>query len=304
MMMDFLPVSIKMKEPVQTLLFSGGERSCQHSFAALYAMSEKYRTSLCIQPGKLFIRQAAKDEGEYESFMMPFCQDPKEKRQAMIELLQDVHKRGKKLKLQTITASAQEFLAREFAGQFRITKERNYSEYLYTSEKLALLEGSEMKNIRQFYRRFWRRYNEFVIVESVEEKDIPEILEFQSLWLAKRKNSSDYEALAAEDRAIKLVCEEYGELGFKGIMVKKDGVLCGYALGCGISDETLDIFFEKGDRSVRDIYRCLVTDMVKIHGMDYKWINREEDLGDDGMRYSKMSYHPDILLEKYIAREV
>lgn len=301
-MLSFQEITIEDKEMIDSYMLPFGEKSCQHSFQALYAMGKKYRTAVCCREDCLFVRQRAKDEGIYESCLMPM--GGKDRGEALRILLEDVHSHKKKLKLQTITESAKEFLEARFPGIFAIEEYRNYSEYVYTTERLRDLPGSDMNGLRQNYNRYCRRYGSKAIIETIEETMLAEVMDYQEKWLAKRREDLDYPVLAAENEAIRRVCRHYGKLGFSGIAVRIDGEIRGYAMGCGISESTLDIFFEKGDREIRDIYRCLVTDMVRICGGRYDWVNREEDLGDAGMRRSKMSYRPNLLMKKYIAKEI
>lgn len=138
------------------------------------------------------------------------------------------------------------------------------------------------------------------------DKDRPQALSrliFQEQWLNARSDTVNAFQLKVEHQAILRVCSHFEELEFRGITVRIDGKLCGYALGCGISENTFDVFLEKGRQEFRDICRCLVTDMVRIHGTSFTYVNREEDLSDQGLRMSRLSYHPDILMKKYIARE-
>ena len=300
-MEEFEPISLSDKGRVDAYLNEFGGGSCQHSFAALYAFAEKYGTRICEFEDCLLVRQPAKDEGGYISCLMPLGKG--DRRRALGFLKKRGHEEGKRLKLQTITEEAKKYLEMEQSGVFEIIPQRDYAEYLYEAKKLVTLEGSEMKNVRQFYNRFQRNFKGRTELIPIRVKELTDVLEFQEKWLFERRDREDYSILCAEGKAIERVCAHFEELGFVGMLVRVDGQVCGYALGCGISDKTLDIFFEKGDTRIRDIYRCLVTDMIRMHGAEYEWVNREEDLGDEGMRYSKLSYRPDRMLNKYIALE-
>lgn len=279
-----------------------GEKSCQHNFAALYALKSKYLSRYCLKNHTLFIRQPAKDESGYESCLMPVGRG--NRIHALEELMADTHLRGKKLKLQTITESAKVFLEEYFPGCFQITEERGFAEYLYRRETLDSLSGRKMKKKRYYYQKFHKSYGRQLAIEPLSPDRIPDILAFQEKWLLLHRTDPGFDNLTEEDTAIRRVLSHYEELGFKGITLYIDHQLSGFAMGCPISDNTFDMFFEKGDPEIKDIYRSLVTDMVKMHCGSYDYINREEDLDDPGLRMTKMSYQPDFLLKKYIAREL
>ena len=109
--------------------------------------------------------------------------------------------------------------------------------------------------------------------------------------------------LALEDEAIRTGLDHFFELGLSGILVYIDGRLSGYAYGAPLSDGCYDVMIEKGDRSVPDIYKILNRDLVRLCCGGSAWINREEDLGVEGLRKAKLSYKPDRLIRKYSVRE-
>ena len=110
--------------------------------------------------------------------------------------------------------------------------------------------------------------------------------------------------LECENEAIQRGLDQFEALELTGIVVWIDDALAGYAYGAPVSPECYDVMIEKGDRRFPDIYRVLNRDLVRLCCGDYAWINREEDVGAPGLRKAKLSYKPDRLLEKYVAREV
>ena len=74
--------------------------------------------------------------------------------------------------------------------------------------------------------------------------------------------------------------------------------------GVPLSDDYYDVIIEKGDRRISDIYRVLNRELVRMCCQNFSWINREEDVGVEGLRKAKLSYKPDRLIEKYLVTEV
>lgn len=300
--LQYQEITLADKPVIDAYMLPYGEKSCQHNFAALYALKSKYLSRYCLKDHILFIRQPAKDEDGYESCLMPIGGGNRV--HALEELMADTHSRGKRLKLQTITESAKTFLEEYFPGSFQIVEERGFAEYLYRKETLELLSGGKMKKKRYYYQKFHKTYDGRLAIGPLLPSQFPEILAFQEKWLLLHQEDPGFSNLKEEDTAIRRVLSHYEELGFQGITLHIDQKLTGFAMGCPISDNTFDMFFEKGDPKIKDIYRSLVTDMVKMHCGQFTYINREEDLNDPGLRLTKMSYKPDLLLKKYIAREL
>ncbi len=96
-----------------------------------------------------------------------------------------------------------------------------------------------------------------------------------------------------------LMCFE--ELGLTGGLLRKDGEVIAFTLGEPLSDDTFVVHFEKAFPEIQGAYTMINQQFVLAECQNYKYINREEDTGDEGLRKAKLSYHPVILLSKYTA---
>lgn len=299
--MEFRELTLADMGLIQEYLYRFGENSCQHSFPNLYCLKDKYENKICLQQDVLFIRQGAKDEKEYRSYLMPFGTGNLEK--AIEMLLADAHGKGKKAKLHTVTKKSAELLYQMFPDRFTIEENRDYAEYIYTTQKLACLPGKELASKRYDVRTFYRDYGNRTRIYMLTQEFIPEILEFQKEWLKNKCNDKNRILLYSENTAIQRALSHFEALGLSGIVVFVGNEIVGYAYGSTISETTYDVYIEKGRKDVGDIYRILNMELAKRACLKYQYMNREEDLGIHGLRKSKMSYKPDILLKKYIARE-
>lgn len=84
-----------------------------------------------------------------------------------------------------------------------------------------------------------------------------------------------------------------------GIVYVKDKAVA-MTLGCEISPIAFDICFEKALREYDGIYAVINNEFAKTLS-SYKYINREEDMGIEGLKKSKLSYNPIILIARYNA---
>ena len=96
--------------------------------------------------------------------------------------------------------------------------------------------------------------------------------------------------------------DHFFDEGLKGglICTKEEGIVA-YSIGAPLSSDTFIVHIEKAFAEVQGAYPIINQEFVRHNCMDYKYVNREDDVGDEGLRKAKLSYKPAILLEKYTA---
>ena len=97
---------------------------------------------------------------------------------------------------------------------------------------------------------------------------------------------------------------DYKRLGLVGGVLKKYGEVVAFEIGEPLNDDTFVVHFEKAYADVQGAYPMINKQFVLHECQGYKYVNREEDDGEEGLRKAKLSYHPDILLEKYNAYKI
>lgn len=100
------------------------------------------------------------------------------------------------------------------------------------------------------------------------------------------------------------MCENFELLGFRGIVLLIDNEIKGYAFGVPLSESCIDEFVEKGDKSIPNISKVLFHEFAKNCCAGYEYLNKEEDLGIEGLRLSKLLSRPEFLLDKFIVAEI
>ncbi len=305
-MLNFQPITIEDRDVLVSYLYRYGENSCQHSFAAMYCMSSKYGDMFCEKDGFLFIHRAGKSTERERVYLAPFgdMSDTTGFLNAINAILDDAHAHNATVRFETLTKNTTDAITELFPGRFNAESVRDFAEYIYTYEKLAELPGKAMASKRYDISTFFRDFGDKVSIELIRPEHIDSIREFQSRWLSDMLRGEEDVQLEYENTAIQLGLSHFDELSLSGIVVFIDGKLCGYAYGAPLSADSYDVIIEKGDRSIPDIYRVLNRDLVRMCCKSFSFINREEDVGVEGLRKAKMSYRPDILLEKFIVTEV
>ena len=134
--------------------------------------------------------------------------------------------------------------------------------------------------------------------EKITSENINEVLEFQGDW-CHDKSCEIIPVLRNEDIGIHNILNHFDRLGVKGGMLKVDGKIIAYSLGEALDDEYVVIHIEKGLNEYIGSYQMINMMFLQNEFKDYKFVNREDDFGDLGLREAKESYHPLELLKKY-----
>ena len=301
-MLAFHEITLDDKQTVDGYFRRYGENSCQHSFVSLYCMERKYGDRICEQDGYLYVLRSKRGGAQERTYLFPMG-ERSGLEHAVERLRQDARAHGALVRFETLTRAAAETLERLFPGEFEIESCRDYAEYLYTREKLAELPGPAMASKRHDISTFFRDYGDRSRIEKIRPEHIEPIRAFQKIWLECKERGREDVQLECENDAIQRGLDHFEALGLTGIAVFIDDALAGYAYGVALSGDCYDVLIEKGDRHYPDIYRVLNRDIVRLCCGDFALINREEDVGAPGLRKAKLSYKPDLMLEKFIARE-
>ncbi len=169
-------------------------------------------------------------------------------------------------------------------------------EYVHNVRDLVALKGNRFRSKAQKLRRFIET-NDFEYV-ALGPENLEEVRDFQEEWCRVR-NCRQNRALVEEDRAIGVTLRDWERLeGVFGGALRLEGRMVAYTLAEALSEETVVIRFEKGSPKSRDVYQAINQIFLERSCGSFAWVNREEDMGDPGMREAKMSYRPDRFVEK------
>ncbi len=190
--------------------------------------------------------------------------------------------------------------AEEFRDDYDICFDRNYSEYIYLAEDFISLVGKRYNAKRNHIHKFKTLYNYEMRSYSPADRDA--VLAFEEEWLEKRRfDDEKAERSAMREREIMFAALDAVKSG-KTIcdILTVDGKMAGFSVGQKISPLCAVIIYEKADISYDGIYSFLAHEFASRNFSDCKYINRQEDMGLEGLRRSKLSYCPEFLLDKYL----
>lgn len=179
----------------------------------------------------------------------------------------------------------------------RVEEERDQWDYLYHRQDLVALKGNRFhkkKNLlNQFRKKYPYRYVPF------QGGLVEQALAMQENWCTWRDCESS-ESLSAENRVIEKVLQNWDSLtGLPGGAILVGDDLIAYTIAERLRPDTLVIHFEKGNADYQGVYQAINQIFLESMEPEIQWVNREQDLGEEGLRKAKMSYQPVDFLRKY-----
>jgi len=173
---------------------------------------------------------------------------------------------------------------------------RNHWDYVYSVPELISLAGNRFHKKKNLFSQFTNQYA-YTYVPLGPER-IREALHMQEDWCVWRDCESA-EMLAAENRAVSRILENWEEFdNLSGGAIYCDGKMAAFTVGEELNPETLLIHFEKGLPDYKGIYQAINRMFLQVHNQ-FLFVNREQDLGEPGLRKAKESYNPVGFVRKY-----
>lgn len=185
---------------------------------------------------------------------------------------------------------------RVLAGRVKAVPSRPEWEYVHKVEDLVTLRGNRFRSKAQKARRFLEAFDPDYV--PVGPQNLDAVRAFQEEWCRAHRCGED-PSLAEENRAITSTLDGWEHLeGLFGGALRVKGRIVAYTLAEPVDAETVAIRFEKASPDFRDAYQAVNRLFLERACGGFTWVNREEDMGDPGMREAKMSYRPDRFVEK------
>ncbi|ABB39446.1 Uncharacterized conserved protein UCP018688 [Oleidesulfovibrio alaskensis G20] len=178
----------------------------------------------------------------------------------------------------------------------QVQEDRDQWDYLYDAEKLATLSGNKYHKKKNHVNQFKKQYD--WQYHPMTADCIEAVLQLQQEWCLSRE-CEESETLLAENEAVIRVLEYWDTIpGLKGGALYVNDVMVAYTVGEALTDDTLVVHFEKARSEYRGVYQAINQIFVEHEGTGYTYVNREQDLGDEGLRKAKLTYHPADWLRK------
>ena len=246
--------------------------------------------------------------GEYEgdSFsILPLAS--KDKLPKVIDfVLKYFEKENKKIYFRGVTKEVVKVLKEKYPDKFEYIEERDLFDYIYDGESLRNLQGKKNQKKRNHLNYFLKEYDGRYEYKSLKKENFAECLALMKEWTSNKEENYEFdEGIDEEILGIKKIFEDYDILEDKvkvsGIYI--DGRLEAFTMGELLNKNMALVHIEKANPDIRGLYPYINQQFIVNEFEDVEFVNREEDLGIEGLRKAKLSYHPSRFVEKYTVRE-
>lgn len=292
-MLDLQHLKTEHKSLIERYIPRESSQMCDFGFGNLYSWSAAEHTEFCEKDGFLYLRSTFNG---VTSYAFPWGEG--DINLALAEIQKDASECEADLSFYCIAEEQLPYLKAFFGERLIVKEQRDYFDYVYLRENLATLKGRRFHSKKNHVNSFCKKYN--FVYEELSENNLAECLEFSHSWFMMGKST---QRLEAERQVIDKAFRNFNKLGLKGALIRVNGKVVAYALGEPMYDgETFCVHFEKASPEYPQAYAVINKLFAEKSLGDYKYINREDDAGVEGLRKAKMSYQPEYLVKKYYAK--
>ena len=292
-MIEFKKLDPANKAAYDEYLLNCGQRGCEYNFSNLYLWGRQKVAFL--GDNLVFFSQF----NQRSVYLFPVCRgDAKEVFDAIIH---DAHTRGIPCRLTSLTHEDCELLESLYPDQFRFHHERSSFDYIYNIEDLATLKGKKFQKKRNHFNKFKQLHPNYRL-EPITDDNTPMVVDLLDRWYRTKLEADPTADYQMEQAAIYKAMRYREALGMEGLVLMDGEELLAMTMGSPISGNTFDVQFEKAVDESAYVAICsgFAAYLMQTHP-DIQFLNREDDLGIEGLRKSKLAYNPVMLLEKHWA---
>lgn len=262
--------------------------SCDYSVLGVFMWADRFGYEYKTEDGVLFMRERSRHGGEYD-YLLPtgegrLCDRVRALRETV----------GAGLTMSLVPEDALGELRQEFS--FTAAEEPDIADYMYKAEDLAYLAGKKYSKKRNLIHQFEKLYPDYTL-EPITNENAHRIAE----CCAHDWSDAGLSELAIyENDHTREVLEDFAAYGCTGYALHVGGEIAAFCIG-EVMGDTLIVHIEKGKREYKGAFQminCLFA-KTELERCGIQYINREDDVGDEGLRRAKQSYFPEYMLKKF-----
>lgn len=288
----FKPLELDDREYIRDAIRDYNPIVSEMTFTNLFIWREYYRFTWSVYDGSLFVVSLEGANGTYA--LQPIgVSANKDSVMCLLEWLRD--------ELGETNPSIQRADSRcvselKSVDGLLIEPVREHFDYVYRKNDLVELEGSKYRSKRNHINQLLRHH--IFHYASLDDRYIRDCLSLQEKWCQLNRCEDDLDLLG-ENGAVKEVLTHFGDLDVDGGVIVIEDKVKAFTVGERLNENTYAIHIEKADPEITGLYQLINQEYCKSMSEKIVFINREQDLGIEGLRKAKLSYHPDHLVEKY-----
>lgn len=288
-MSRFRKAKIEDKEAIDEILTKCDCPSLEYNFTTLFLWQDIFDMEFKIEDGVLFIRSGR----DKKSYLFPCGTGDIDS--AIKKLLEE------NVRFYSVSEKNKVYLESVAPGRFEFIESRNDSDYVYLRESLATLSGKKLSSKRNHINRFITENPDWNY-EEITPENIEEVVKMHEKWCQIVDDSSK-KGLSDETKVVKRALAYFDELKLSGGIIRCRGEVVAFSLGDRLNDKTFLVHIEKAFSHITGAYQIINKEFVLHNCMDYEFVNREDDTGDENLRKAKLSYKPVEIVKKYEAKE-
>jgi len=283
------------RELINKYLAYANTRSCEMTFANIYLWSRHYDTGFAVVEDMLVFGNTSGDV----SFTFPV--GPADEKKAVDALMAYCGEKGVPFQLHNITKENFSKLESFYPGELTIEYERDYADYVYETEKLSSLSGKKYHSKKNHVNKFKTLYPNWSY-EPITKDNVEECFQMALRWRELNGCEGDEEKHAEICVTLNFL-RLFDELEMRGGVLRVNGEIVAFTIGePAVNPDTLVVHIEKAFADVQGAYTMINQQFAEHEGTGFTYMNREEDMGEEGLRQAKMSYKPVFLVEKGVVR--
>lgn len=295
-MLEFKKITHKDMPAIWEFLNREKGRTTDFSYAGLFMWVDLFKYEYAIFKDTLFIKGVVENDRSVPAFSLPVGSLPISE---SIDILKDYcRSEGIGLELSAVPEYALDDLRTLCPAS--IEPLEDWSDYLYDAEMLASLKGKKMSKKRNHVNNFVLNHPQWYF-QPLDASNAEEALAFMDVY----EREADESFMAREEsRLSRLMIQMLAEgdaVMHGGVLYESPGKICAITIG-DVKGDTLFVHIEKATKAINGSYEMInkefASHVLEVHP-EVKFINREDDSGDEGLRKAKESYHPVDLLRKY-----
>ena len=292
-MIQFQKLNPKEKAAYNEYLLNCGQRGCEYNFSNLYLWGRQ--KAAFLEDSLVFFSQF----NQRSVYLFPLCRG--NLKDTIDAIIHDAQSRGIPCRLTSLPHDDCDALEALYPNKFRFHHDRNSFDYIYNVEDLATLKGKKFQKKRNHLNKFKQLHPDYRL-EPLTDANTPMVEDLLRRWYAHKLEldpSGDY---YMEQVAISRALRHREELDMEGLVLMDGDDILAMTLGTHLAANTFDVQFEKAIDESAYVAMCsgfAAHLMAKYPQLQF--LNREDDLGIEGLRKSKLAYNPVMLIEKHWA---
>lgn len=296
----FKPVTLADLPLINGLLQMSNSRTCDYTVGGVFMWIDYFSYEYCVVDDTLFIKGRTENRRAETAFMLPVGALPLDEAVGLV--IDYCREKNLRPVFSAVPSDRMEALLDVLGPDADIEPLDDWSDYLYDINALAALAGKRLSKKRNLLHQF-EGANPHWVLEPLTYDLLPEV---ELFFEGNAVGAKVCDAMAEYERAeCRKVLNHLTSYPFEGAVLRgESGEIVAFALGEVVGDTVFE-HIEKVNHSVPGAGAAICSMMARYmlsRHPELRYVNREEDCGDPGLRMAKEQWHPAALLEKYNVR--